>query len=636
MRRTEWAAAGLALALYLLARGPGELAGPFVLPFETAFQEAIAIHHLDEPGIAGNGFLSVLARLDGRAYHHTAHPPLLQIFYALAYKTAGGAEGKEWISRAVSIILIFASALLWRALMGKDRREGWAVVPLALFAPVVFILGATTNYEPLSIFFISLLAWLALERRAGLPALLSVLPIGLFVDWPVYLAVPALLALRWRESGTRKHLLILLGVAAVVFTFIQAWQITVAGEAAFFGHAPERANPLGLLSPATWTELFGHYFEIMGTPAGVLGLVGIAACVGPAVRALKAGEHSGKDGADGVAAFFLVFAVLLTVSAPGLLSRHYVHLLYLAPAMVLGLHRLAVGKSAPRLALLAALVLFAGRDIVLAEQRNPAYHAMAERVEGAGIEEAFASSAVGVWRFYAGIETGHPVSAAMSEWIEDARPGLLHLDLKHREVASFIYPADPEARGRSYRRVWRIPGEAVFVKRGFSEKLPRYLDPPEGLDGGPGATNFVMSSALPPCRPGAASSRECSDIYYAVSQHPGADGSMISAAGDGESGAVRLLPGVIHPLPWTSSDGVTFTALTGYHDEEGRRRTRLGYCRFVADSGRPVSSPAAAGVVEAGPGETLVLVTLPGPWNNPAFDDAYWLEPEIVGPERER
>ena len=101
MRRYEWAVLLAALAAYLGLRGP-DLMGPLILPFETGFQEAIALHHLDQ-GIATNRFLPVISRFDGRNYFHSAHPPLLHIIYASIYRVIGV---RDWAARGMSLILL--------------------------------------------------------------------------------------------------------------------------------------------------------------------------------------------------------------------------------------------------------------------------------------------------------------------------------------------------------------------------------------------------------------------------------------------------------------------------------------------------------------------------------------------------
>jgi hypothetical protein len=75
-------------------------------------------------------------------------------------------------------------------------------------------------------------------------------------------------------------------------------------------------------------------------------------------------------------------------------------------------------------------------------------------------------------------------------------------------------------------------------------------------------------------------------------------------------GTLRLQPAIIHSLPGVKSDGVQFLAW---------ERAGLKYSRFVPDGIFPENQRAT--------GWTINLAILPGPKNNNAFDDAWWLEP---------
>ena len=89
--------------------------------------------------------------------------------------------------------------------------------------------------------------------------------------------------------------------------------------------------------------------------------------------------------------------------------------------------------------------------------------------------------------------------------------------------------------------------------------------------------------------------------------------------------AISFRPALVHPLPWTRSDGVSFMALTNC-DKNGGQERRLGYARFVSDGGKPGTA-----VMKTDTARGVLLVTLPGPAGDFSFDDAYWLEPVLKG-----
>jgi len=601
MRKSDLAAAAGALAAYVLIRGPLALWGPFVLPFETAFQEAIALHHLDH-GMMANRLLPVVAVLDGTKFFHTAHPPLLHLLYALLYKALGV---HEWVTRFFSLLLWAGSALLWRSTLGEVKR-GWLVPALAFGLPIPFLLSSTTNYEPLSVFMVSLLGWLALRREAGLYALLPVLTLGMLVDWPVYLAVPALLVIRRRDASMRRTLLLLLGWEAVFFALLISYQRLAGGEAALFWHAPERADPRALLSPGVWQEAGSHLVGVMGAPA----LIVCAACL--AAHLFRRGPFSRDERARRRAVnFYLVFAALLFALAPGLVSRHFVHLLYLAPLFVMALFTAVSRASLARTAIIALLALFLGRDLILAEHRNPSYYAMAEPSawwnRGATPGNAMASSAIGAWYFYRGLECAHPVSAALSEWILNHEPDIVHIDRRHSEVAGLSSYADERP---GYKLLFALPGERVYVKE---RVFPQGWEPVSAEKSGPSspASLFVMT--------------EANQAAYALKQPPGKYGSVYGFELPRTAGLLVTRPEIIHTFPGARTDGVTFMALKRYDGGVG-----LMYAKHETDA-QKMKGPGVPMPVEGA--REAVLATLPGPLGDPAFDDAYWLDPVVIKAE---
>jgi|GEM_PF-1706701 len=632
MKLRDWTIAFLLLAAFVLIRGEALLSA-FVLPFETAFQEAIALHHL-ENGIIANRLLPVVAELSGEKFYHTAHPPLLHVLYALLYKVFGV---HETVTRIFSLLLFFGSLLFWRSLAGEGARRGEAIIMLAFALPVSFLLCTTTNYEPLSIFTISLLAWLVLQRQVGVRLLLPVLAVGLLVDWPVYLAVPALLIVKWKETPMRRRLLFLFACEVVFFFLLQAYQYAIAGEAAVFSHAETRANPLGLFSAQLWSELGGHVTGVLGGPATLIVAVSFLWAIALVVRQKYSKNGPDKSDKKGwpskpvqeAFAFFLVFSVLLLFCAFQLVCRHYVYLLYFVPLCVFSIYIALASRGLQVTALVAVLLVFAGRDAIIAEERDPKYYGMATAELLPPVETAFSTSAVGAWKFYAGIETAHPLSEAMDSYILDHRPQLVHLDLESAEVSR--YREIVEGQSGEYIELFTVPGERVYLRKDIYEKGPLladcdYLKAEKGV-----GTNyrepvsvFVMPDKEGLCNDTARRGRPA----YSLRQHPGPQGSLVSFALSDRYEYLSLQPAIIHSFPFAKSDGADFMALVSYNKEkvDDAERMRLAYFRHL-HCGEKRGGPVTASLPKAP--VRLYLMTAPGPRLSGAFDDAYWLGPVI-------
>ncbi|MFO8056748.1 MAG: hypothetical protein R6V10_05585 [bacterium] len=636
MKLRDWLIAGLVLAAFVLLRGKA-LLGPFVLPFETAFQEAIALHHL-ENGILENRLLPVIADMAGEHFYHTAHPPLLHIVYAGLYQVFGVHEA---VTRLFSLVVFFSSVLLWRSLAGKEAPRGFAILVLGFAFPVSFLLSTTTNYEPLSILMISFIAWLVLRREAGLWLLLPAVAAGMLIDWPVYLAVPALLMVKWKAPVLRRRLLFVFGFEVVFFFLLQLYQYMVAGEAAVFSHAQERANPAGLFSSSLWSGLGEHLIGVLGTPAAVIAAAGLAWCLLLLVRGKLANNTVKESPADGhdlnpareAFLFFLVFSVLLLLSAFQLVCRHYVYLLYFVPLVVFGLY-LALSQRGLRLIALAAVFLvFAGRDVILSNDRNPGYYGMANSALLPEIETAFSTSAAGAWKFYAGAETAHPVSAAMDRYILEHSPELVHLDLDRYEVQR--YKELVSRKREEYVRVFSLPGERMYLREDVYGKsrehgTREYLQV-ENKKAGSNYRQPVSKYIMPgrEAAPVETAARQGWPVY-AIRQHPGPRGSMLSITLPPATRQVALQPAIVHSFPFARSDGADFMALVSYNRNKNGQATvehELVYFRHLRDG-----DPAAAGHTAVrfikSPAR-LQLLTTPGPRLSGAFDDAWWLSPLV-------
>jgi hypothetical protein len=599
MKKREWIIALAVLGAFLILRG-SDLFGPFILPFETAFQEAIALHHLRN-GIAADHFLPVIATIDGQNFYHTSHPPLLHIIYALMYKSVGV---HEWVTRFFSLGLYFLSALTWRAMLGKNEAQGWFIFAAAFALPIPALLCTTTNYEMLSMFFISLIAWLVLSKEAGPAALASVLTIGMLADWPVYLAVPAIALMKWRDPRLRRLLLGLFAYEIVFFAALQAYCFSVTGEAAFFTHSPERANPAAIFALETWMMLGSHFAGVMGLPLVLVSAAALASWIVYAARRRESGPLP----------FFALFTLLLLGSAFRLVSLHFVYLLYFTPLLVMALHH-ALKRLTPAWPAMAAVIaLCAGRDYIQFQHRNPANFGAADRLKSAGLKTAFASSAVGVWYFYDNIQTVHPVSIAGADWIKTHEPDLVQMDSASMEAHKSLAWQD-------YQTLFQFPGESVYIKRERARLLPRYLLTRR--------SDFIMTGPGRDCRAGTwiqtrpyygANVTSCRVASYAVSEPPGPWWARLAARLDGAAQHLSVRPGIVHALPFARSDGIAFMAMAGYADNADG--PRLLFARFMTDK----ETPPAQNLDLAG-ADNIILVTTAGPKNNASFDDAYWVEP---------
>jgi len=254
----------LLAALFLAVRLPN-LHAPFVNLLDTGFQEAIALHHLDGQ-VWANRLLPVISEVDGKKIFHTAHPPLLHLLYAGAYSMFGA---REWVSRAGSLLLYFGTIFLWtRFLLGGKRSPG-LLAGFAFFLPLPFALALTTNYEPLCIFSITLIAatfmcWQEKRTWSALTALFAAVLVASFSDWPVYLAVPTLLLMNRRREQGRNLLLALILFEAMIFGAILLWQRAVTGEVVFFSHATTRNDPRTILQFGTYRLLWDHLGDLLG------------------------------------------------------------------------------------------------------------------------------------------------------------------------------------------------------------------------------------------------------------------------------------------------------------------------------------------------------------------------------------
>jgi hypothetical protein len=587
-------------ALFFIVR-IHEVRQPWVNLLETGFQEAIALHHMGGK-VLSNHFLPVIAEMDGVKYFHTAHPPLLHLIYAGLYSIAGV---HEWVSRIFSMILYLATVGLWYRYLLGERRSPFFFFPLALFFPVAFALCRTTNYEPLSLFLITLIAsaFFQYQRKRNLRRLALLvlsLTLAMLSDWPAYLAVPALIILNIRKPLERRVLFTLLLYEAMFLAALLIYQKTFAGEAAFFGHAIVRSDPRALLRLETYQLIAAHLSGLAGFWVLILFSIFILGWGREWLRS----RTSPLPGLN----FFLVFAILLFLSAPQLVAKHYVHLFYLAPAMIFLSYSAIRNSAQPAVLLIASLILFLPTCYKHIHSQNYRYYHASQALAGhLPIRSAFFSPAIGTFHYYNGVETLHPVGRIAEKAFFEKSFDLVVLERKNPEVARLVEGFSD--RADQYRKAIVYPDEVYYLKNRIPFSRP-YL-----------AASMEWPRVFSrwwQARPAAVS--RGGEACYAIYQAPGPGKiSRIKAEVPGGRRGLEFSLSVQHELPLPfSGDGASFMVIA----EQGDRAT-LNFFRYVPDSSS--AGEFRINLNFRGP-SALYLITEAGPRANYNFDDAYWLE----------
>ncbi len=569
---------------------------------ETGFQEAIAIHHM-EGRVLSNHFLPVIAEMDGVKYYHTAHPPILHLIYAGLYSIAGV---HEWVSRVFSMILFLASVGLWFRYLLPDRRSPFFFFPLALFFPVAFALSRTTNYEPLSLFLVTLTACAFFQyqrkRNLGRLALLVFsLTLAMLSDWPAYLAIPALIILNIRKHSERRILFTLLLYEAVFLAALLLYQKTLAGEAAFFGHAIVRSDPRALFQLGTYRSIVAHLSGL----AGFWVLILFSLFILSWLKEWLKGRTSASPGLK----FFLVFAVLLILSAPQLLAKHYVHLFYLAPVMIFFSYSAIRNSAQPAVLLITSLLVFLPTCYKHIHSQNYRYYHASQALAGdLPIRSAFFSPAIGTFHYYNGVETLHPVGRMAERAFFEKSFDLVVLERKNPEVARLIEGFSD--RADQYRVAMIYPDEAYYLKSSIPFSRPYLatsMEWPQVFSDWWQARPAAVTRGGEPC--------------YAIYQAPGpCNISRIKADVPGGRRGLAFSLSVQHALPLPfSGDGASFLVIA-----EEKDQATLNFFRYLPDSSS--AGEFRVNLNFRGP-FTLYLITESGPRANYNFDDAYWLEP---------
>lgn len=592
MTRAGKIAVVLAILIFLALQAH-KLVQPFVGEFEAGFQEMIAVHHL-RSGVVNNHFLPVIAEVNDEKFYHTAHPPLLHIIYYALYRIFGV---HEWVSRGFCLFLMFGSIFLLSQMVSREKRTIFWLI--ALFFPISFRLGLITNYEPLSIFSICLFLFCfekarqVLFRKWILPLLLSVLLIALS-DWPGYLAIPALFLIYFREPAERKWLAGLFVIEMILFLALILYMRSIAGEVALFAHSWTRSNPVYLFNSGTYMEFFEHLKWIAGKPALVLILLAALKLI------LGRGQKLGF-----VISFWIIFLILLWVSASNLVSRHFVYLNYLFPLLALVLTETVSRLNHQNLATIIILLSFVFPDYLGLKTKDARYYYLANslksRMVSAQDSVCFSSSAIGILYFYDRIETVIPVSKKATQSLAKNNFPCFIIDMESREVKELAEVISTER----YSIFLEFPGLKVFLREDLSAGS-KYL-----------ATELDQDNLKEWWMPKAEALYIDGNVYYGLKQPPGP--AKISRLDFHiSSGNLCFQPAIYTTSFSNKSDGVNFMVIA-----LGQGQSQLSYARFLRDK------TAEAQKIEVKDFSQISLITDSGPKANFSYDDAYWLEARV-------
>jgi len=595
---------------------------PFLLPLDSAFQESLALSHLAygldvTRGISGFGFFK------GEFLYHAAHPPLLQLIYALLYSVFGV---HEWVSRLVSALFATGTALLlWGALVRAGTRR--AAFPAGIFFAVMTMAvaaGRTTNYEPGALFFISLFIYGYTRRgtRNGIALMTFAAVAGGLFEWTVYLVLPAVLgAAVFEERKLRSLKFILLpGIAATAtLAAVFLWQKSVVGGIPVLGHAAIRSNPAAFMKPGGWPDFLSNIFVGVG-----LGWVLIFVGIHRMPAAYRAAPRS--------IAVFLAYALvplLFLMLAPQLVKTHPLAALYFAPpaAVLMSLPVLDENRKNAVWALILLIVAYyAWSGARFMQKESPFFYNLSRLVAGKIDADckAYNSAAVGYLRYYHGMETFHPVGAnepPPEEFAASDEICAFILDTSHPEVGYVREAMERRSARGDLFPAYRLHDTEVWLRGG----------PPGQIR----LANMLEDAQLPPEssrrweNPSAEIITFGNEPKFGILHHSREkEESVIRFAGisiDGKRAfrsTARLAPSACDP---SLSDGVAFsvTLASGKWSEtfEGETAPREEGCIPV-----PVEMKVPAFH------DKVTVILKVAPRKNASYDRFFWEDPRFESP----
>ena len=591
----------------------------FIRPFDSAFQESLALAHL-KYGLSVTYGISGFGIYDGSFLFHASHPPLLQLIYAALYAIFGV---HEWVSRSFCTLAAVGTALcIWASLNIAGARK--ASFPAALFfalAPLSVEIGRTTNYEPGALLFISLFAlgYTLRAKRSGIALMTVSALVGGFFEWTVYLVLPASVAACFIEERSLKKVKFIIApamAAALALGTVLLWQYWAVGSIPMLGHAHIRSDPRALLDLGVFNGHLMYPLKSIG-PGWIIVAAGLFFLI-PVYRK--------TPGAAGLLAIFVFTPLLFIITAPQLVLTHRLSSLYVVPAVCM-LISLPAEKIKPRIMLTAAVALLSYYSVVdarLVGQRAPFFRDLAsyasQRIEGDECR-TFDSAAVGYTRYYHGMETFHAVGAnepPVDVFAQDERICAFLLDVEHPEV-KYVKEAVAREKDRGgLRMAAKLHGTELWLRGGGdnSTKLANILDQAEP----PPRSDKWWENP----------SAELIDAYgetrFGILHHPRADGeSVINFRGlDAEPGGKFFASAMLDPEVCgnSKSDGVTFRVNVSARDWSekvvGTIIPQDGRCEPVPVS---ININTIAGTVD------VELTVEPG--GGPDYDRFFWDDPRI-------
>jgi len=628
-----------------------DITAPFIRPFDTAFQEALALSHL-EYGLGVTSGIAGFCLFNGQFLYHAAHPPLLQLMYAGLYALFGVSE---WVSRAFCALMALGTALcLWAAMIKTGTRKAafWA----ALFFAAITLsveMGRTTNYEPGALFFISLflLGYTMRANRRGIALMTVAVFIGGFFEWTVYLALPAVAVAalieqrvarakrslpvkntgkpsrlrQWHPIPARtfRNLKFLLApsiAAAVALVTVFSWQKAVVGVIPVVSHASTRSDPRAIFDIAAWLEAISY-------PLRGVGLGWLVVAFG--IYRIRT-TYRNAPRATGLLIAYLATPVFFFLLAPQLVLTHPLASLYIiAPvAMLLGISAEGTKPKIMFALLGLLLVYYLANDALVIRNRAPFFYnlsrVVAKRIEANPGCKAYDSTAIGYLRYYHNVETFHAVGAnepPVEEFIDNKDVCVFIQDVANPEVGYVRDAVNHAAKDGKIGLAWKLHGVEVWVRgAGVGTVI---------------LTNLLDRAEAPPSsgrwweRPAADIIEVGAELKYGISHHARRDGNSVIRFTDiaAPVGAVfetvaRLKPGVCNPA---RTDGVGFKVTVS---SDQWSKSVEGQIIPDKKGCKPVSVKID---IETGVDKVSVELTVKAR-QNAAFDRFFWENPRIVPP----
>lgn len=383
---------------------------PYVHEFDSCFQEAIAINH-NTFGLSVTNGMSVTTIFEGKPVYHLAHPPLLQNLYSILYRIF---DKRETIARLVSLLAwLGSSILLYLSLVGIHKRKS-ALPACLIFAllPLSISLGMTTNYEPLSIFIMSLILFCAIRQESRVWFLAGILAslFGALTEWTICFTP---LALLWAFRGERRRVRFAVVIFIIMSITVMAQfiiQLNLISKIPVIMHSETRSSAAVFIHPWKSFKEPALLFIKYTWPA----MIAITILFYDKVREIISKQKKKETLIlSPIIKFWLAVCFLFLITAPQLVSVHPIALYYTIPLVAV-----LAGNGIARISKIggiAILILVIGHSFYyqfLNEQRsNRFYYDLANRMAEEGKGRVYSAAAVGYFNFYHGMETIYPLGS---------------------------------------------------------------------------------------------------------------------------------------------------------------------------------------------------------------------------------